>query len=779
MTENEKIYQEAMSAGHSAAWDLQWDKAAEFYAKALKAKPNDYQALISLGLALYEQGKLDKALQVYAHAARIAPQEPVPWEKIGQIYERLGKPKIAVKAYLQAAERFMRQSEVKRGVENYIRVLVLEPENLTAHSRLALIYDRLKQIDKAAEEYLAIAALLQRMGKVQQALQAVKRALALLPNEPRLRRALISVQQGELLPKPQPPKDTGPLSTAEISESEAKAASQAAGEEAEEESADPVSAAVQNALSTLAKVLFERAEETAETPDTHPALASLVRGLTSPTARRAQHSRILLLIGQVVDLQTRGDFAQAAEELRRAVSAGLDHAAAYFDLGYLLLESDKPEEALAHLRRSALNPDYSLASHLLLARAYEQLGDEVEAARHALEALRLAEVATLPDEQADQISQLYEPIISELSAETGEEALKNIVSNVLSMLSRSNWEENVLLARQQLQEEQGGEALLPLAEMLLETDSGAIVEALHRVRKLLTEGHVQSALEEAELSLVKAPNYLPLHTLMGDILLKIGLEAVAEEKYLTVARTYLVRGNAERAVALYRKVLEINPMNLEAHSQLVDTLIQQNRLDEAVGHSIDLAEGYYRLADLDKAEQAYEEALRLAKRLPGQGRIWQRQILLQLADLAEQKLDWRRAASLYGQLRALEPENEEVRTKLIELYLRTGQASKAEEELEDYIGYMRQKGKLPELLAWLQELAETYPVGELYMGLGRLYAALGSSQQAIAAYDTAGEKFLDDDRVADAIRAVEAILALNPPNAEDYRQALAQLRESL
>jgi len=58
-------------------------------------------------------------------------------------------------------------------------------------------------------------------------------------------------------------------------------------------------------------------------------------------------------------------------------------------------------------------------------------------------------------------------------------------------------------------------------------------------------------------------------------------------------------------------------------------------------------------------------------------------------------------------------------------------------------------------------------------------AALGNLPQAVEAYDTAGEMFLDDGKVPEAVEAIEAILALNPPNAEEYRQALEHLRASL
>ena len=73
MADQEKIYREAMSAGHSAAWDLEWARAAAHYQEALQAKPQDYQALTSLGLAFYELHRFDDALKKYTEAAKVHP----------------------------------------------------------------------------------------------------------------------------------------------------------------------------------------------------------------------------------------------------------------------------------------------------------------------------------------------------------------------------------------------------------------------------------------------------------------------------------------------------------------------------------------------------------------------------------------------------------------------------------------------------------------------------------------------------------------------------------
>ena len=90
MAGREDVFQKAMSEGHSAAWDQQWDKAAAAYPKALEEFPDHPKALSSLGMALFELQRFDESLQVYQKAAQAAPTDPLPLEKVGQLSERLG-----------------------------------------------------------------------------------------------------------------------------------------------------------------------------------------------------------------------------------------------------------------------------------------------------------------------------------------------------------------------------------------------------------------------------------------------------------------------------------------------------------------------------------------------------------------------------------------------------------------------------------------------------------------------------------------------------------------
>src|SRR5512140_3517933 len=104
MAGNEETFQKSMNAGHSAAWDQNWDQASKAYLQALAEFPENPKALNSVALAKFQLQQFDEALKAYMHAARVSPDDPTPFEKIAQINERAGNIKNTIMAALYAAE---------------------------------------------------------------------------------------------------------------------------------------------------------------------------------------------------------------------------------------------------------------------------------------------------------------------------------------------------------------------------------------------------------------------------------------------------------------------------------------------------------------------------------------------------------------------------------------------------------------------------------------------------------------------------------------------------
>ncbi len=790
MTDQEQQYRQAMNQGHSAAWDLDWERAAHFYRQALEAKPQDFQALTSLALAHYELGQLAEAERLYIEAAQAHPQHPAPWEKLAQIYERRGEIQAAVQAAFQAAEAHARQKDLQKALENWKRVLRLDPEHLRTHTRLALIYERARKRSQAVEEYLNIAALLQARGKKQEALQAVEKALALVPNHPDALHARALLHHNRPLPKPKRlPGGTGPLRLAQVRQLETSPTEVAAQEKEAGDAAalDPVSEARQRALTTLAELLFSTAENGTDAEESAPASrahidALLQRTPSSPRARHAVRQRIMLLLGQGIDLQTQGNLEQAAAELERVARAGLSHPALDFDLGWLYFATQRPREAVPHLKEALLHPDYALAGHLLLGRIYHDQGQTKDAALEYLAALRQADALALEEAQHRQaLLQLYDPIAQAISQDQVAEHLETFIKGVEELLHTPHWREKIRQARAQLPAAPEGAPPLPLADLLLQAESGEIIHALAHIVHLRQSHSLAAAMEEAHLNLIHAPTYLPLHALIGEILEEQGSRAQAVEKYATIARTHAVRGEGDRAVEFYRRALALDAMDLDLRLALIQTLVAQDRLVEAMEEYIDLAETYYRLAEVRLATNTYEHALRLTQRMPQEGSVWRLRILQRLADLAEQSLDWGRALRYYEQIRTLAPENLEAHWRACRMHLRLGQRAQALQVLDEALNQAEAQGvPLSERIATLEQLRQDFPaVPGILMRLAPLYARAERLREAVQTYDAAGELFLEQEDLPQAIQAVEALLALDPPEAEEYQRALQALRERL
>ena len=168
MTGNQSRFQKMMNQGHSAAWEQSWDKAAGFYRLALEEFPDHPMALNSLGLALFEIEEYAEALRLYLKATKVTPKDPIPLEKIARIYERQGKQSQAIVNFMQAAEMHLKTHDVEKAMQNWNQILKLQPENQAAHTKLAMVNERLGRRVEAVQEYMAIASLTSKPGRKRQ-----------------------------------------------------------------------------------------------------------------------------------------------------------------------------------------------------------------------------------------------------------------------------------------------------------------------------------------------------------------------------------------------------------------------------------------------------------------------------------------------------------------------------------------------------------------------------------------------------------------------------------
>jgi tetratricopeptide (TPR) repeat protein len=759
-----------MNEGHSAAWDQEWSKAAAAYRQALQEMPDHPKALNSLGLALYQQANFEEALQIYKRVAQVSPTDPVPMEKLAQLLERTGHLKEAIDAAFRAADLFLNQRDIDKAIENWVHVTTLDPEHVLAHSRLALAHEKLGHKAQAVTEYIAVASLVQRTGNMQKTVELINRALKFMPESAEANQAQTLLRAGQLLPKPLRPKGgTGPIAMAQVKQLDQPKKQTDSG-------LDPVAEARQKALTRLAEVLFEYSTDDGAAVQVRRGLQALMRGTGQLSMQSSEQTKVVLHLGQAIDAQSKGNDNQAAEELEHALEAGFNHPALYFDLGLLRSKGDRLESAVRHLQHAVKHNDFGLAARLLLGQINQKLGRPGPASIEYLEALRLADSMVVPPEQSEEISQMYEPLIEAQASQTDEISIKRLCENINEMLMRKNWRDHLYKSREQMPKSQDGDMPMPLAEIILQAQSSQVLEAINHVHQLARAGRLRSAMEEAFQALTYAPTYLPLHTLIGDLLVRENHTQEAIAKFSTVAQAYSVRGEAAQSAKMLRRVVQLAPMDMSARTKLIDQLVARGQVDDAIREYLELADIYYRLAELEMARKTYTKALRFVQQANAD-RSWNIHILQRMADIDMQRLDWKQAVRVYEQIRTLRPDDAGVRKNLIEVSLKLGQPAQANAELENYLTYLQTSNRGGQGVKFIEELLEERPDDlVLRRALAQQYHQTGHMEAAVAQLDSIAESLLTAGRKEEAVVTIHQILLMNPPNAEQYRQLLMQLQ---
>jgi tetratricopeptide (TPR) repeat protein len=311
--------------------------------------------------------------------------------------------------------------------------------------------------------------------------------------------------------------------------------------------------------------------------------------------------------------------------------------------------------------------------------------------------------------------------------------------------------------------------------MLAAGGSDKVFESLDRIDDLMNKGHLTTALEEALLAIEYAPTYLAVHLRLAEIMIRFGRIEQGMHKLALVARTHQVRGENQHATQVYNRILNLDPVNTVARTNLIDLLISQDRIPDAVNQYIDLANLHRQMAQIDDSRRALTQALELAE-TSSVGRDQMLKILHEMADVDQSHLDWRRALADFERIKRIDPSDDKAHMQIIDLNLRLGQEDQAGTALDDYLGVLVEAGRGQEALGLLEDLTREHPGKQaLHARLAEAYRLAGRKADAIAQYDALGEIQLDAGRIQDAIRTIQTIVDLDPPDVEGYEELLRNL----
>lgn len=758
MAGNRRDFEKAMRAAVSAAWEGAWGEAVEAYKRALGEFPDDLDALTGLGTAYLSAERPAEALEIYRRAREVAPDDPVHLEQVGRALEMLGRRKEAARVFLACGKQTIDEEQTAQvGLRCLEAAARLDPGWIDARVALLRQHEREGRMREAAEECLALAGLYRDRGRVAYAVRICEHALQISPGHADAGRMLNELRdrgEGMDTDAAQRAREAKPVRETELPETSLLDFEASEADEVAEQQGSPVDAARRKALRELAESVFEE------------------QAATASRAERLSKRTVDALIGKAVDLQTRGKTEEAVEAYRKVIEAQVDRPAVRFNLGLLYQEGHRFDEAVGELRRSVGHADYKLGSHVALGECYRARGRTEEALEQLIKAVMMVDVGSVEDEQADDLIEVYEELDDGGLVEGNQGRASELAASLVSFLNAPGWEERVQAARERLDGLAGEGPVVSLVEALNVRDPEGALRSMQMSQEYLERGLFYTAMEECHLGLESRPNYVPIHWQLAEVCLAMGKIEEAVEKLVVIADTYRVRGRRRQAAAMYEQALKLAPMNTGVRAKLIDYLIVGGEIDRALEHYCILGDSYTHLAELDRAREVYEEALRVAPRGDGE-RDWTVHILHEMGDIDMQRVDWRRAASVYERIRDRAPDDERARLSLMELYYRLDQPQRAVRELDGLLDAYRESGRWEHLFTVLDDLVERWPDRIPLRGrIAQAHLDRGSVEEALKHLDRLGELQLNAGREEEAKTTIRAIIALNPPDVGDYKRLL-------
>jgi tetratricopeptide (TPR) repeat protein len=355
------------------------------------------------------------------------------------------------------------------------------------------------------------------------------------------------------------------------------------------------------------------------------------------------------------------------------------------------------------------------------------------------------------------------------------EALTAINTRFVNLLSGKEWKQRIGDTRRQLEDTLRDQGEQGVVDILVATQGDKLTESVSLIDKYMRQGLLTLAIDEAHRAVEFSPFYLPVHVRMAEIMMKEGRVRQAITKYNTIAKTYLVRGENDRAASILSEVLEMAPLDISVRESLIELLESEERWDEALDQYIDLADTHHQLGNFDMSRDIFNSAEKMANKVGASADRIVR-IKHRVADIDQMRLDIRKAQKTYEEIIQLSPTDERANRMLIDIHYRQNNTVEAIKRLDALLGIYAKSKQINRITQLLEELVTMYPNDTgLRSRLAAIYRQLSRKEDAIKQLDALGELQLEAGLHQDAITTIRQIVSLNPDGIEDYRKLLSQL----
>lgn len=250
---------------------------------------------------------------------------------------------------------------------------------------------------------------------------------------------------------------------------------------------------------------------------------------------------------------------------------------------------------------------------------------------------------------------------------------------------------------------------------------------------LSKEGKKEKLLEIYDRILALSPTNIPLRNKVAEIYARDGLMSEAAKQYLHVAGLYSDKGEMEKAIVFYRKVLDIQPVNKQA-------IIGTADLNERIGN-------------LAKAIEQMKEAVTL---FPEDA-----EILLRCAEIYVMAEKFDEALGYLGQVVEIEPANIRARRLIGDIYLKQGDRERAWAEYLPLLDEMILEEKYDDAINLLESFKDIDPL-ETGKRLVSLYRQINENDHVVSELVSLGDIFSSKGMKKEALNCYREAITLSP-----------------
>lgn len=296
-------------------------------------------------------------------------------------------------------------------------------------------------------------------------------------------------------------------------------------------------------------------------------------------------------------------------------------------------------------------------------------------------------------------------------------------------------------------------------------------------QRYLAKGQVEKAIAEWEKLLKESPDG-NIYNTIGDLYLKMGEKKTAIDYFQKAARFFQQEGFSLKALALFKKIININPEDVDSLVALGELSEEKDLVSDAIKYYNSAADVLTRDKKRDRLIAVYEKILLISPfNIPMKEKVaglflkegltsYAVKEYLYIARLYLEKADYEHAMEYYNKVVGIQPEGRDALLGISYLYEKKGDIREAvnytkkavEKHPQDIFILVRYASLLMKVKAYDEALTVISKVIELgpsdeepYKMLGDIYLIRGDQQKAWEAYKSAVESLIYNDRLNEAI----------------------------